>query len=288
MDVRCLIVSTFASKLLLAELIEVAQISKNIFVGNCLPGATGRIFGGQVAAQSLRSAILVRPDDRFIHSYSCIFLRPGIPEFQVRYVVNELRNGKSLSTYRVDAYQDIKGEESLIMTSTSSFHIEEESQSYQDQMPAVISAEECGLAGYIPPGSNSRVREPIDFRWPDGPPNSIVPSHPRQLTWFKSGDLLPDDPQMHACALTYITDLTLTRTAHMPLNNPQSRQLGSSLDHSMHFHRPFRVDEWVLFEQEAASYSGSRSIASGKIFTKDGSLAVSVRQEALIRCAEKI
>jgi acyl-CoA thioesterase-2 len=281
-------VSSLENKLFLGELVEVSKISENIFEGNCLPGATGRIFGGQVAAQSMRAATLVRPDKRNIHSYSCIFLRPGIPEYEVRYVVSELRNGKSLSTYRVDAYQDIEGDESLIMTSTSSFHINEDSQSYQDQMPSVIPPEECGLAGYIPPGSNSRVREPIDFRWPYGPPNSIVPSHARQLTWFKSKDQLPDDPLLHACALTYITDLTLTRTAHMPLNNPQSRQLGSSLDHSMHFHRPFRADEWVLFEQEAASYSGSRSIASGKIFTKDGLLAVSVRQEALIRRAERI
>jgi acyl-CoA thioesterase-2 len=281
-------VSSLENKLFLAELIEVSKISENIFEGNCLPGATGRIFGGQVAAQSMRAATLVRPDNRNIHSYSCIFLRPGIPEYEVRYVVSELRNGKSLSTYRVDAFQDIEGDESLIMTSTSSFHINEDSQSYQDQMPSVIPPEECGLAGYVPPGSNSRVREPIDFRWPYGPPNSIVPSEARQLTWFKSKDQLPDDPLLHACALTYITDLTLTRTAHMPLNNPQSRQLGSSLDHSMHFHRPFRADEWVLFEQEAASYSGSRSIASGKIFTKDGLLAVSVRQEALIRRAERI
>jgi acyl-CoA thioesterase-2 len=281
-------VSSLENKLFLGELVEVSKISENIFEGNCLPGATGRIFGGQVAAQSMRAATLVRPDKRNIHSYSCIFLRPGIPEYEVRYVVSELRNGKSLSTYRVDAYQDIEGDESLIMTSTSSFHINEDSQSYQDQMPSVIPPEECGLAGYVPPGSNSRVREPIDFRWPYGPPNSIVPSHARQLTWFKSKDQLPDDPLLHACALTYITDLTLTRTAHMPLNNPQSRQLGSSLDHSMHFHRPFRADEWVLFEQEAASYSGSRSIASGKIFTKDGLLAVSVRQEALIRRAERI
>ena len=280
--------SNLDNRLFLAELIEVTKISENIFEGDCLPGATGRIFGGQVAAQSMRSATLVRPENRNIHSHSCVFLRPGMPEYKVRYVVSELRNGKSLSTYRVDAFQNIEGDESLIMTSTSSFHINEDSQSYQDQMPSVIPPEECGLAGYVPPGSNSRVREPIDFRWPYGPPNSIVPSHARQLTWFKSKDQLPDDPLLHACALTYITDLTLTRTAHMPLNNPQSRQLGSSLDHSMHFHRPFRADEWVLFEQEAASYSGSRSIASGKIFTKDGLLAVSVRQEALIRRAERI
>lgn len=277
--------SGFPSKLLLSNLIEVVRVSHDEFSGTCLPGATGRIFGGQVAAQAMRSASLVTPKNRDIHSFSCIFLRPGNPEYQVRYVVTELRNGKSLSTYRVDAHQDIDGLERLILTSTSSFHIREISQSYQDDMPFVISPESCGLAGYLPPGSNSQIREPIDFRWPDGPPNSHMSSPARQLTWFKSRDQLSDDSAVHACALTYITDLTLTRTAHMPLNNPQSRLLGSSLDHSMHFHRPFKADEWVLFEQEAASYSGSRSIASGKIFTKDGLLAVSVRQEAMIRTA---
>jgi acyl-CoA thioesterase-2 len=127
--------SSSEDKLFLAELIEVTQISENLFTGNCLPGATGRVFGGQVAAQAMRSATLIRPASRDIHSYSCIFLRPGKPEFEVRYIVSELRNGKSLTTYRVDAYQDIDGDESLIMTSTSSFHIKEESQSYQDQMP---------------------------------------------------------------------------------------------------------------------------------------------------------
>lgn len=275
--------SILPDKLSLSSLIEVARLSHNQFSGSCLPGATGRIFGGQVAAQAMRSASLVSPENRDIHSFYCIFLRPGNSEHQVRYFLTELRNGKSFSTYRVDAYQDIEGEARLIMTSTSSFHAKEDSQSYQDQMPSVISAEHCGLAGYTPPGSSSRVREPIDFRWPDGPPNSDVPSRPRQTTWFKSKDELSDEPALHACALTYITDLTLTRTAHQPLANPESRQLSSSLDHSMHFHRPFRVDEWVLFEQEAASYSGSRSVASGKIFTQDGLLAVSVRQEAIIR-----
>ena len=270
-------------KLVLAELIEVTALSENSFVGTCLPGAHGRIFGGQVAAQAMRSSTLVVPDKRDIHSFACLFLRPGNPELQVRYEVTELRNGKSLSTYRVDAYQDGDSGESLILTSTSSFHIQEESPSYQDEMPAVISASECELIEYTPAGTNSRVREPIDFRWPNNSAISPDPSVPHQLTWFKSKDRLPDDPMLHACALAYITDLTLTRTAHMPFRNPQSKLLGASLDHAMHFHRPFRADNWLLFEQEAASYSGSRSIASGKIFTKEGALAVSVRQEALIR-----
>jgi acyl-CoA thioesterase-2 len=270
-------------KLVLAELLEVAQQSENSFEGTCLTGAHGRIFGGQVAAQAMRSATLVVPVKRGIHSFSCLFLRPGNPELKVRYEVTELRNGKSLSTYRVDAYQDGTSGQSLILTSTSSFHIQEDSQSYQDEMPSVISAAECELIQYTPAGTNSRVREPIDFRWPDNSMISPEPSEPHQLTWFKANERLPDNPMLHACALAYITDLTLTRTAHLPLRNPQSKQLGASLDHAMHFHRSFRADDWLLFEQEAASYSGSRSIASGKLFTADGVLAVSVRQEALIR-----
>jgi len=275
--------SDLTRKLYLANLVEVAQISEDTFSGSCLAGATRRIFGGQVAAQAMRSATLISPEKRDIHSFSCIFLRPGIPEYEVRYVVTELRNGKSLSTYRVDAYQNIEGNESLILTSTSSFHIQEKSQNYQDKMPSVIPSEECGLAIYTPPGSSSRVREPIDLRWPDEPPNSMVSSQPRQMTWVKSRDKLPDEPLVHACALAYITDLTLAYTAHRPLNDIKSTLNGASLDHSMHFHRPFRADEWVLFEQEANSFSGSRSISSGKIFAKDGLLVASVRQEALVR-----
>ncbi len=264
-------------------MVEVTQISEDTFSGSCLAGATGRIFGGQVAAQAMRSATLISPEKRDIHSFSCIFLRPGNPDYEVRYVVTELRNGKSLSTYRVDAYQNIDGNESLILTSTSSFHIHEESQSFQDKMPSVIPAEECGPAVYTPPGSSSRVREPIDLSWPDAPPNSKAASEPRQMTWFKSRDKLPDEPLVHACALAYITDLTLAYTAHRPLNDINSTLNGASLDHSMHFHRPFKADEWVLFEQEANSFSGARSISSGKIFTKDGLLIASVRQEALVR-----
>jgi acyl-CoA thioesterase II len=275
--------SDLTSKLLLADLVEVTQISEKTFSGKCLAGATGRIFGGQVAAQAMRSATLISPEKRDIHSFSCIFLRPGNPEYEVRYVVNELRDGKSLSTYRVDAHQNIEGKDSLILTSTSSFHIEEESQTFQDEMPSVISPEECGPAVYTPPGSSSRVREPIDLRWPDAPPNSMAPSQPRQMTWFKSRDKLPDEPLVQACALAYITDLTLAYTAHRPLNNAKTTLNGASLDHSMHFHRPFKADEWVLFEQEANSFSGSRSISSGKIFTQDGLLIASVRQEALVR-----
>ena len=275
--------SDLTSKLYLGDLVEVTQISEDTFSGSCLAGATGRIFGGQVAAQAMRSATLTSPEKRDIHSFSCIFLRPGNPDYEVRYVVSELRNGKSLSTYRVDAYQNIGGNESLILASTSSFHIHEESQSFQDKMPSVIPAEECGPAVYTPPGSSSRVREPIDLSWPDAPPNSKVASEPRQMTWFKSRDKLPDDPLVHACALAYITDLTLAYTAHRPLNDVKSTLNGASLDHSMHFHRPFKADEWVLFEQEANSFSGARSISSGKIFTKAGLLIASVRQEALVR-----
>jgi acyl-CoA thioesterase-2 len=276
-----------ADELRILDLISVTprpELSKDTFSGFCLSGAPNRIFGGQVAAQAMRAAIYVAPQEREIHSYYCLFLRPGDPAKEIKYTVVELRNGRSLSTYRIDATQlSEDGSESVILTATCSFHIHEEGPSFQDMAPQVIPAELCEFKSYTPPGSNSRVREPINFRWQDGVALSSEPAPPRQLTWIKTKDRLPDDQKIHACALVYMTDLTLTRTAHMPLKNPQSKQLGASLDHSMHFHRPFRADEWMLFEQEAASYAGSRSIASGKLFTEAGELAVSARQEALIR-----
>jgi acyl-CoA thioesterase-2 len=51
----------------------------------------------------------------------------------------------------------------------------------------------------------------------------------------------------------------------------------------MWFHRPFRADEWMLYEQRAISSSSARGLAAGSIYTKDGELAVNVSQEGLIR-----
>jgi acyl-CoA thioesterase-2 len=263
----------------LAELVQVERRDEETFTGRCLTGATGRIFGGQVAAQALRAAILTAPEGRDVQSVHCWFLRPGSPEETVTYRTTVLKDGRALTTVRVDCTQGDR----LIFTATASFHAAEPGTGYQAEAPAAPEPDRCSPVDLVLPGTNPDVRLPVDFRYPDEVSTSPHPAPPHQLTWLRSRTALGDDPGIHACALTYFSDLTLTRTAHMPLRRPGVVRIGASLDHTIWFHRPFRADEWLLFDQEASSYAGARSLSSGRMFTADGVLVASAAQEALIR-----
>lgn len=263
----------------LADLISVAKVDSGTFVGSCLPGARGRIFGGQVAAQALRAATLVVAHGRWPHSLHSCFLRPGDPSLPVVYIVTTLKEGRSLSTFRVDARQEDK----TIFTALASFHLDEPSASYQTSPPDAPGPLECPESDYVPPGTNAAVRRPVEFRFTDTTSTDEAAAPPLQLTWLRARGRLPDDLSLHACALAYVADLTLTRTAHMPLRAPGTTRLGSSLDHSVWFHRPFRADEWLLFAQETASYASARALTNGRLFTIGGTIVGSVSQEALIR-----
>jgi acyl-CoA thioesterase-2 len=97
--------------------------------------------------------------------------------------------------------------------------------------------------------------------------------------------VLPDDPVLHACVVTYASDMTLLDTSLLPhaVGALDDEIFMASLDHAMWFHRPFRADDWLLYAQDTPSASGGRGLARGSIYTRDGVLAVSVVQEGLIR-----
>lgn len=263
----------------LAELVQVERLDRRTFTGRCLTGATGRIFGGQVAAQALRAGILAAPELRDVQSMHCWFLRPGNPDAAVTYGTSVLRGGRSMTTVRVDCMQVDR----LIFTATVSFHAAEPGSDYQTDAPTAPDPELCSSVDLVLPGTNPDVRLPVDFRYPGEASMSPDPAPPHQLTWLRSRTNLGDDPGLHACALTYMSDLTLTRTAHMPLRRPGLVRIGASLDHTIWFHRPFRADRWLLFDQRASTYAGARSLSHGRMFTADGVLVASVVQEALIR-----
>jgi len=263
----------------LAELVQVERLDERTFTGRCLTGATGRIFGGQVAAQALHAAIGAGPAGREVQSVHCWFLRPGNPDAAITYATTVLKDGRSLSTVRVDCTQGDR----LIFTATASFHAAEPGTEFHADAPEAPDPEVCSPVDLVLPGTNPDVRLPVEFRYPDAASTSEHPAPPHQLTWLRSRTDLGDDPGLHACALTYFSDLTLTRTAHMPLRRPGVVRIGASLDHTIWFHRPFRADEWLLFDQEATSYAGARSLSHGRMFTADGVLVASVAQEALIR-----
>lgn len=263
----------------LAELVQVERLDARTFTGRCLTGALGRIFGGQVAAQALRAAIFAAPDDRDVQSIHGWFLRPGDPAAAVTYGTTVLKSGRSLTTVLVDCTQG----ERLIFTATASFHASEPGADYQTEAPRSPAPELCSAVDLTLPWTNPSIRLPVEFRYPDEASTSPEPAPPHQLTWLRSRTDLGDDPGIHACALIYLSDLTLTRTAHMPLRRPGLVRIGASLDHTIWFHRPFRADEWLLFDQTASSYAGARSLSHGRMFTADGVLVASVAQEALLR-----
>jgi acyl-CoA thioesterase-2 len=276
----------------LVKLLDLEPIEVNIFRGLSPDESRQRVFGGQVAGQALVAAARTVADDRQVHSLHGYFLRPGDPTVPILYDVDRIRDGRSFTTRRVVGIQHGRA----IFNLQASFHVQESGLDHQLLMPEVPDPESL-------PDFKSRLERyrdmladwyerprPIDTRYVEGDP--IGRRHrtpqPRQRVWMRADGDLPDDPVLHACVVTYASDMTLLDTTLLPHGvgwADDSVQM-ASLDHAMWFHRPFRADEWLLYDQITPSTYGSRGLASGSIFTRDGRLVVSVMQEGLIRSVQ--
>ncbi|CAN0493230.1 unnamed protein product, partial [Phaeothamnion confervicola] len=131
---------------------------------------------------------------------------------------------------------------------------------------------------------------PIDLRYIDGDPFSRQGTKSQgQRVWFRADGELPSDPTLHASIVTYASDMTLLDTAVLPfgLSWESPNMQMASLDHAMWFHRPFRVDDWLLYDQSSISSGAARGLAGGAIFSSDGTLAITVVQEGLVRIGER-
>jgi acyl-CoA thioesterase-2 len=275
----------------LVELLELEMLEVNLFRGVSRAGARQRVYGGQVAAQALMAAGRTVPEDRPVHSLHAYFLRPGDTAAPIVYQVDRIRDGRSFTTRRVVAIQHGHA----IFHLSASFQVVEEGLDYAAIMPDVPPPESIP-SGYDPflayqdPGAPQRTSlfddaSPIELRYIDPPgPNSISWGPTRDL-WMRARRGIPDDdPLLRACVLTYASDLALTGTiilAHTELRTDDL--MVASLDHAVWFHRPFRVDEWLLFHQTSPSASGARGLGLGTLFRADGTLVASVMQEGLIR-----
>jgi acyl-CoA thioesterase-2 len=274
----------------LVSLLDLEVIEVNIFRGVSPEENQVRVFGGQVAGQSLVAASrTVDENARHVHSLHAYFLRPGDPAAPILYQVDRLRDGRSFTTRRVVAIQH--GE--VIFNLQASFHSQEPGLDWQ--IPAPLNLPEPETL----PDFKTRMEpfkdqigewydrpRPIDLRYLDGDPQDRAGIElPGQRVWLRADGTLPDDPVLHACIVTYASDMTLLDTALLPhgLGWSDNGVQMASLDHAMWFHRPFRADDWHLYDQRAISTSNSRGLAGGSIFTKDGDLAVTVVQEGLIR-----
>ena len=274
----------------LITLLDLESIEVNLFRGVSPIENRVRVFGGQVAGQSLVAASrTIDENARHVHSLHAYFLRPGDPAAPILYQGDRLRDGRSFTTRRVVAIQH--GE--VIFNLQASFHAFEPGLDWQIPAPLGLPDPETL------PDFKTRMEphkeeigdwydhpRPIDLRYPDGEPiNRSGIESSGQRVWLRADGTLPDDPVLNACIATYASDMTLLDTALLPHGlgwNEGGIQM-ASLDHAMWFHRPFRADQWHLYDQRAISTSNSRGLAGGSIFTQDGHLAVTVVQEGLIR-----
>ncbi len=272
---------------LLVDLLDLESIEVNIFRGVSPNEERQRVFGGQVAAQSLMAAGRTVESGR-PHSLHAYFLRPGDPTVPILYEVDRIRDGRSFTTRRVVAVQHGRA----IFHLSASFHADEPGLTHQFPMPEVPDPDALdSLVVRLEPyrdmlGDWFAKPHPIDQRHIGELPFSRNASRdPVHRLWIRADGTLPDDPLLHACIATYASDMSLFDTMLAPHNVSwdDADFMGASLDHCMWFHRPFRADEWLLYDMDSPTAYGARGLARGFLFTRSGDLAVSMVQEGLMR-----
>ena len=276
---------------LLLRVLDLEDLGDNRFLGISPPVGPLRVFGGQVAGQALVAAGRTVDPSRTVHSLHGYFVRAGDPAEPITYEVENVRDGRSFSVRRSVANQHGRP----IFFMSASFQRAEEGLDHQIEAPLDVPGPDEvptmneRLARYPERlGVWAQIPRPMDVRYV-GEPGWVAPgdrpADARQAVWMRIDGDLPDDPLLHACALTFASDMTLldaVLSTHGEVWGPGGF-IGASLDHALWFHRPFKANEWFLYDCLSPSASGSRGLATGRMFTRDGRLIATAVQEGLLR-----
>lgn len=278
----------------LLELMRLEPLEVNLFRGASRDIGTPRVFGGQVLAQAVLAA-RATVEQRMIHSLHAYFLRAGDPESPIVYDVDRSRDGRSFTARRVVAIQHGRP----IFTLAASFQIAQSGFEHQFEMPDVAGPDEIPPLPPVPPERLARVPQklrrwftrfgPFEFRPVQAQdPIEPQPRPPFRQLWFRLRGTLDDDQALHRALLAYASDFHLVGTATLPhgLSLLDGRLMVASLDHAMWFHRPVDVTQWLLYDCDSPSTSGSRGLARGLIYDRSGNLLASTAQEGMIRLRE--
>ncbi|MDN3680440.1 acyl-CoA thioesterase II [Vibrio tapetis subsp. quintayensis] len=276
----------------LLELLQLEQLEKGLFRGQSENLGLPQVYGGQVIGQALSAARYTVESDRTVHSFHSYFLHPGDPERPIIYDVENLRDGRSLSTRRVKAIQNGRP----IFYLTASYHGEAEGHEHQNTMPNVPGPENFAseselaakISDYLPEQLRSIFcgEKPIQVR-PVTVINPLKPekAEPTQYLWIKANGEVPDNQLIHQYLLAYASDWGFLVTALHPhgvtLLTPKFQV--ATIDHSMWFHRPFKMDEWLLYSIESPTASSGRGLVRGELFAQDGTMVASAIQEGVMR-----
>jgi len=276
----------------LIDLLSLERLEENLFRGQSRDIGTRYVFGGQVLGQALSAAQQTVGSDRFVHSLHAYFLRAGDIEAPIVYEVDRARDGKSFSVRRVVAIQHGQP----IFNFSASFQVAEEGVEHQMTMPQVPMPEDLPAPVQLSMEELEHIpvkrrrwlnrRGPFEFRYVSPRDDVHRPKlPPYQQIWFRLVDRAPDSEILHRAMLAYASDFHLIGTAMFPhgMSYLQNNVMVASLDHALWFHRPVRVDEWLLYSCDSPTAQGSRGFSRGMIYTRDGVLVASTAQEGLIR-----
>jgi acyl-CoA thioesterase-2 len=280
----------------LIDLLQLERIEENLFRGQSRDIGTKYVFGGQVLGQALAAAQRTVDAERHVHSLHAYFLRAGDIEAPIVYEVDRSRDGGSFSTRRVVAVQHGQP----IFNFAASFQKAEPGVEHQLSMPEVPKPEDLEPPEPVDPVQFSHLsaklqrwlaqKGPFEFRHVYPRDEIKVPKRPPfQHVWFRLVDRIADDPVLHRALLAYASDFHLIGTTTFPhgISYLRGDVMMASLDHAMWFHRPFRIDEWLLYSCDSPTAQGARGLARGTIYTRDGALVASTAQEGLIRIVEQ-
>jgi len=278
----------------LLHLLKLERIEHDIYRGESRDIGSPRVYGGQVLGQALRAASAT-VENREVHSLHAYFLRAGDVEADIVYIVDRARDGGSFSNRRVIAIQH--GQQ--IFNMTASFQQPERGLEHQSAMPEVPPPEALADLRELTAAVLEKIPEKLRRYFTHERPFEVRPvwplallssekTEPRQCFWIKAVDRLPDDPEVHRNLLAYISDYQLVATATLPhgIRFESGRLFLASLDHAMWFHRPFRLDDWLLYTMESPNAVGARGLARGEFFSRAGALVASTAQEGLIRVGD--
>jgi len=275
----------------LLERLDLEEIDTDLFRGTSEDDRHGRIFGGQVVAQSLVAASRT-VEGRGAHSLHAYFLRAGDPTRPILFRVDRSREGRAFATRQVVALQG--GQEILHMI--ASFQRPEKGYEHQNPMPEAPDPESLPRLGELVRARGDAI--PGHTRGWAGKPRSIdmryavVPVYlggevgrETCLAWFRAPGALPDDPELHRCLIAYATDMSFNDNAIRAhgFDGPLGPPVMASLDHALWFHANARADEWLLFEMDSPRASGARGFSRGAIYSRDGVHVATVAQDSLMR-----
>lgn len=276
----------------LLTLLNLEKLEEGLFRGQSEDLGLRQVFGGQVVGQAIYAAKQTVPAERIIHSFHSYFLRPGDSQKAIIYDVETLRDGKSFSARRISAIQN--GQPIFYMT--ASFQGPESGFEHQKTMPTVQGPEQLPseseiaqrLAHLLPPAARDKVLAEKPFEIRPVTFHNPLKGHvdqPERCVWIRANGQVPDDPRIHQYLLGYASDFNFLPVALQPHGKGflEPGMQVATIDHSMWFHRPVNLNDWLLYSVESTSASSARGFVRGEFYSQQGVLVASSVQEGVMR-----